>query len=901
MIKIENIKKSYGKFNRKEEILKGINLSFDEKGFITILGKSGSGKTTLLNIIGGLDKGDGLITYDEKTLNKYNPKLIDLYRNKNIGYVFQNYLLLPDLTVYENIDIALSLSGINNKEERKKRIDLCLKAVNLDRYKRRVCSALSGGQQQRVAIGRALAKDSKVLICDEPTGNLDSINAKEVMEILKGISKHKLVIMVTHNELLANQYSDRIIRISDGTILSDTSNVGVVENSYSNIIDLSELKNEKIKIDNLTIESYSDDSNIKLTIVVYQGRLKIITEKDQKMIQDSQIIVENKDQVITQKDIDISFDDKYDNRKEKINIFKVLISSFKRAFNVKKSKKSLYIGFFALGIIISTLIYGSRITFYSYGNMKKEFMKNPYFENQIVLVQNIESDQTKDYFSRNEIYTILNDSNSSVVGLSPIKLSPFFSTYHYNNFPYGIGHEPKEISLYLAKLDVFKNNLGELIEGRYPSNDHEILISKAYAEEYLKQYLINSNIFKINDLLDTYFSFQMGYEPYQIVGIVDLESTIIFANSSDYVDLLNINRYLTNINYSNAIFHQSEIMTIEDYQNDYGELTYIKEFEYPDSEYLFDVYVSRGFYNYVKDCKFDIFSKEFRISKVFDEDKMFVLFESEQKLNGFYQLALQKIMFNSYIFNENYVSYQYISRIDSSKIVYVNNNDVKHGKLIVSKKMFNENNLDLGWGEIVGYYDDDSISQLSIFTTPETVQILYGLKDVNDFTYNFDLFVTNDITSTKKYFESMGLDTVYKIEYLNDDDLLNTIKDYTIVIIVIFVITSLILFLMNRSKMIKNIYTIGVFRSLGVEKKKIYRLYFIDALTVTTFTIAFGYSITYLLIVYFSNMLKTIKFDFIYFFVGLLMIYIISIISSLLPLILLLKKTPREITTKYDI
>ena len=120
--------------------------------------------------------------------------------------------------------------------------------------------------------------------------------------------------------------------------------------------------------------------------------------------------------------------------------------------------------------------------------MKKEFMKNPYFENQIVLVQNIESDQTKDYFSRNEIYTILNDSNSSVVGLSPIKLSPFFSTYHYNNFPYGIGHEPKEISLYLAKLDVFKNNLGELIEGRYPSNDHEILISKAYAEEYLKQY-----------------------------------------------------------------------------------------------------------------------------------------------------------------------------------------------------------------------------------------------------------------------------------------------------------------------------------------------------------------------------------------------------------------------------
>ena len=146
----------------------------------------------------------------------------------------------------------------------------------------------------------------------------------------------------------------------------------------------------------------------------------------------------------------------------------------------------------------------------------------------------------------------------------------------------------------------------------------------------------------------------MGYEPYQIVGIVDLESTIIFANSSDYVDLLNINRYLTNINYSNAIFHQSEIMTIEDYQNDYGELTYIKEFEYPDSEYLFDVYVSRGFYNYVKDCKFDIFSKEFRISKVFDEDKMFVLFESEQKLNGFYQLALQKIMFNSYIFIKIY-------------------------------------------------------------------------------------------------------------------------------------------------------------------------------------------------------------------------------------------------------
>lgn len=231
MIKITNINKFYNKGKSTEiHVLNNISLELPDTSLVTILGKSGSGKSTLLNVIGLLDKANGTINYnDELEINKYSSSKIDQYRNNNIGYIFQNYSLLPDLTVYENLIYALDLIGITEEDEVNNRIDKALDLVNMKHYKKRNVLALSGGQQQRIAIARAIVKGSKVLIADEPTGNLDTSNTSDVMDILKSISKTCLVILVTHDNSIATTYSDRIINLKDGCVVSDELNNSNVE------------------------------------------------------------------------------------------------------------------------------------------------------------------------------------------------------------------------------------------------------------------------------------------------------------------------------------------------------------------------------------------------------------------------------------------------------------------------------------------------------------------------------------------------------------------------------------------------------------------------------------------------------------------------------------------------
>lgn len=226
MLILKNIVKDYA-LGQKETLraLKSINISFEKSGFVTILGPSGCGKTTLLNIIGGLDKctsGDLLI--DGISTKDYKDKDWDVYRNNKIGFVFQNYNLIPHLSILENVMIPLSLNG-EPAASRKEKALKALEKVGLDENYKKKPNQLSGGQAQRVAIARALVNDPEIILADEPTGALDSQTSVVVMEILKEISKTKLVIMVTHNQILANQYATRIITMKDGEITGDNNKV----------------------------------------------------------------------------------------------------------------------------------------------------------------------------------------------------------------------------------------------------------------------------------------------------------------------------------------------------------------------------------------------------------------------------------------------------------------------------------------------------------------------------------------------------------------------------------------------------------------------------------------------------------------------------------------------------
>lgn len=222
MLELNNIVKDYISGDTRVTALKGINLRFRDSEFVSILGQSGCGKTTMLNIIGGLDQyTSGDLKINGRSTKKFKDRDWDAYRNNSIGFVFQSYNLIPHQTVLANVELALTLSGVSKSERRKRAIE-ALEKVGLKEQIHKKPNQMSGGQMQRVAIARALVNDPDILLADEPTGALDTETSVQIMEILKEIAKDRLIIMVTHNPELAEQYSTRIIRLLDGQITDDT-------------------------------------------------------------------------------------------------------------------------------------------------------------------------------------------------------------------------------------------------------------------------------------------------------------------------------------------------------------------------------------------------------------------------------------------------------------------------------------------------------------------------------------------------------------------------------------------------------------------------------------------------------------------------------------------------------
>lgn len=223
MLELKDIKKTYKIGDIETHALKGVSVSFREKEFVAILGTSGSGKTTCLNIIGGLDNyTDGDLLLNGKSTKNFTEKDWNSYRNNSIGFIFQSYNLIGHLSIVENVELGMTLSGVSAKEKHEKAL-AALERVGLKEHLHKKPNQLSGGQMQRVAIARALANDPDIILADEPTGALDTATSVDIMNLIKEVAKDKLVIMVTHNPELANEYADRIVEFKDGNIISDTN------------------------------------------------------------------------------------------------------------------------------------------------------------------------------------------------------------------------------------------------------------------------------------------------------------------------------------------------------------------------------------------------------------------------------------------------------------------------------------------------------------------------------------------------------------------------------------------------------------------------------------------------------------------------------------------------------
>ena len=235
MLELKNVSKSYqtGKFTQKA--LNNFSLKFRKSEFVSILGQSGSGKSTLLNIIAGLDRYDkGDLIINNQSTKNYKEKDWNAYRNNCIGFIFQNYNLINHISVLENVELGMTLSGLKSKEKRKRALNV-IKKVGLEEHINKKPNQLSGGQMQRVAIARALANNPDIILADEPTGALDSKTSIQIMNLIKEISKDKLVIMVTHNKELAEKYSTRIVELKDGKLISDSNQVTEKETDNNKI------------------------------------------------------------------------------------------------------------------------------------------------------------------------------------------------------------------------------------------------------------------------------------------------------------------------------------------------------------------------------------------------------------------------------------------------------------------------------------------------------------------------------------------------------------------------------------------------------------------------------------------------------------------------------------------
>jgi len=535
MIKIESLNKYYNRHKRNEiHVINNTTISLPDTGLVALLGPSGCGKTTLLNAIGGLDKvNKGSIYINNKKITSKLTYQKDKLRNLKIGYIFQDYKLIDNMTVYDNVAIALKMIGIKDKQEIKKRVEYILERVGIYRYRHRPCGMLSGGERQRVGIARALVKNPDIILADEPTGNLDSKNTIEVMNIIKSISKDKLVVLVTHEVELAKFYATRIIEVLDGTVVKDYENKNANDLDYriDNKFYLKDFKyHEENKDNNINIDMYSDTlEKLNLVIVFKNGNIYIKNnDKDKIEIIDSNSSIELIDDNYKKLDKSVyekySFDfDQIINKNLKLkyssifNIFTIFSNGFKKVLDYSFVKKLLLIGFFLSSLFvtysISNILGIKKIDDKDFINTNKEYLL-------------LESSKIKvsDYLA----YEKLPDINYIIPGDSQISLKVNTSNYYQTE------NENITIKGSLSSNKMLKET--DIIYGRMPKDSSEIVIDKMV---YNKADMIKMvGLYNLEQMLECNVYLGNRVLNYTIVGITDTEVPNIYMDESQFIDVI---------------------------------------------------------------------------------------------------------------------------------------------------------------------------------------------------------------------------------------------------------------------------------------------------------------------------------------------------------------------------
>lgn len=630
MIELKNVNKYFYRHKKNEiHVINDTSLKLDDTGLVALLGPSGCGKTTLLNTIGGLDNiNSGSIFINGERISKRSSYNIDKIRNLNIGYIFQDYNLVDDMTVFDNVALSLRLCGIKDEDEIKKRVYYVLEKVNMYRYRNRHASMLSGGERQRVGIARAIVKDPSIIIADEPTGNLDSKNTIEVMNIIKAISKDRLVILVTHENELAMFYASRILRIEDGKIISDEVNEHDNDLDYrmDNKIYLLDIKNhENIDTDKYNINYYSDNDNkLDITIVVNNGIVYIESKNKVDIIDNnSSIELINDHYKKLSKDVYNEYNFDFEsiinkNNKKKYSSVYSIFKSIKNGFNKIRSystiKKVLLFGFLVSGMFVtysaSSLFALKNIKDSDFVTMNKNYL--------VIDNSKITVDKFKDIENNPDVNFVI--PGKSAVNFN-FKIDDYYQT---SDTVFTMGGSLSSINM------INKNNI---IRGRMPNNENEIVIDKIIYNN-LNTTIKCAGILTINDILnrDVY----IDSLNYKIVGIVDMGSPSIYTYESEFTNIIALSK---NDDIYGSYIEESSTSNIYDY-NIYKDSIKLKKGNYPVNDY--EVIIN------------DINSDEYKIGKYVD----YKVNDKKLKVVGYYTSSDASM--DKYLVNNNTIKYNNI-------------------------------------------------------------------------------------------------------------------------------------------------------------------------------------------------------------------------------------------------
>lgn len=537
MVRLDNVNKYFNKKKQNEiHVIKETSLSMESSGLVALLGPSGCGKTTLLNVIGGLDGvNGGKVFVNGQQLTGRSAARIDEIRNLNIGYVFQNYNLIDNMTVFDNVALALKMVGVKDKKEIEEKVNYVLKKVGMFRYRNRYADMLSGGERQRVGIARAIVKDPAIVIADEPTGNLDSKNTLEVMNIIKAISVDKLVILVTHEEELADFYASRIIRLKDGAVVSDEMNRSSDDLDYrvENKIYLRDIKDHKrLKTGNYNIDFYNDsNSPISMDIVVKNGNIYIRTRNESDRIEvidehsGMELIDDNYRHIAKEEVLDSSFEpEKLKAEGERkyrsiISPIESLKKGFRTVAGYNTIKKVLLAGFLISAMFITYSvcnIFGVlNITDDEFVGADKSYIS--------VVSKNVSVDKYLEY-EKNDQYNYVMPGDSMVAFTMP------FDEYYQTIGAFA--------SIEGSLSDAGKLTAADAVHGRLPEAANEIVVDKMILKKVIdEQMTVSAGYGSPANFVGGTIEIT-NLPELVIVGVSDLESPCIYVDKTMFINIL---------------------------------------------------------------------------------------------------------------------------------------------------------------------------------------------------------------------------------------------------------------------------------------------------------------------------------------------------------------------------